>query len=290
MKERIRPLLAALVAIALAQPLAAQDAAEGNAGKPAGADTVVATVDSTEITLGEMIVLVSQLPEQYRQLPDQQLFGAVLDQLISQTAIAQTVEGDLSKEARIALENQRRAFLAGEAIDRLAAERVTEDDIKAAYDAQYAEAGGQTEYNAQHILVETEDEAKAIRDELDGGADFAALAREKSTGPSGASGGDLGWFTADAMIAPFADAVAALSPGEISDPVETQFGWHVIRLNETRETQPPALGEVRADIAAQLRQEEVQTIIEEITAGAEISREDADIDPSLIRNTDLLTE
>lgn len=287
MIRSIRLAAAAALAVALAQPVAAQ---ETPADSPANADTVVATVGGTDITLGEMIVLVSQLPQQYRQMPDQPLFGAVLDQLVSQTAIAQTVEGDLSKEARIALENQRRAFLAGEALDRLAAERVTEDDIKAAYDAQYAAAGGQTEYNAQHILVETEDEAKAIRDELDGGTDFAALAREKSTGPSGASGGDLGWFTADAMIAPFADAVAALIPGEISEPVETQFGWHVIRLNETREKSAPALADVRADIAAQLRQEEVQTIIEEITGKAEITRSDSAIDPSLIRNTDLLTE
>jgi len=278
---------AAALALALAQPLAAQ---ETPAESTAAADTVVATVNGTDITLGEMIVLVSQLPQQYRQLPDQQLFGAVLDQLISQTAIAQTVEGDLSREAQIALENQRRAFLAGEALDRLAAERITEDDIKAAYEAQYADAGGQTEYNAQHILVETEEEATAIGNELDGGADFAALARARSTGPSGASGGDLGWFTADSMIAPFADAVAALSPGEVSEPVETQFGWHVIRLNETREKSAPALADVRADIAAQLRQEEVQKIIGEVTSQAEITRTENAVDPAMIRNSDLLAQ
>ena len=282
-----RPILAGALALVLAQPLAAQEA---DSAAEATADTVVASVGETDITLGEVIVLVSQLPDQYQQLPDEQLFNAALDQLISQTAIARTVEDELTKESKLALSNQRRAFLAGEALDRIAGERVTEEDIQAAYDAQYADQGGSTEYNAQHILLETQDEAQAVRRELSDGADFAELAREKSTGPSSSSGGDLGWFAADAMIAPFSEAIASLSPGEVSDPVETQFGWHVIRLNETREQSPPALSDVRSEISQQLRNEEVQAVIDEITAEADIERAEEAVDPALIRQNELLSE
>jgi peptidyl-prolyl cis-trans isomerase C len=130
----------------------------------------------------------------------------------------------------------------------------TEDQIKTYYEAEYANQTGQ-EYKARHILVKEEAEAKALIEELNGGADFAELAKAKSTGPTGKNGGDLGWFDSNQMVKPFADAVAALEKGAYSkEPVQTQFGWHVIMLEDTREMEAPSLDAVRGEIITKLQQ------------------------------------
>jgi len=251
-------------------------------------NTVVATVDGTKITLGQLIMMTSQLPKQYRSMPDDVLYKAVLDQVIRQVAVAKTIEGHLSKAAQLALKNQRLSFLASEALQKAAQGAVTDAVVQKAYDAEYAAAATGTEYNAAHILVATEDEAKAIKAELDGGADFAAIAREKSTGPSGPSGGDLGWFSKGMMVKPFEDAVIKMQPGDVSDPVQTKFGWHVIKLIKTRDKSAPALADVRDKIVAKLQQAAVSAAIEDITAKADVQRAKTEIDPSVIRNMDLL--
>ena len=274
----IRNSIAALgVSLCLGAPVAAQDAG-----------AVVATVGGKDITLGQLIVLTSQLPEQYRQLPDDVLFEAVLDQMIRQTAVAQTIEGKLTGEAKLALENQRLSFLANEALSVAAAAQVTDEAVAEAYRQQYADVPGEEEFNASHILVETEEEAQAIRAELDGGADFAGLAREKSTGPSGPNGGSLGWFGTGMMVKPFEDAVLALEPGQISDPVQTQFGWHVVLLNEKRTKPAPALEQVRAEIAEGLRQSAISAELDRIMAAAQIDRPETAIDPALIRDQSIV--
>lgn len=252
------------------------------------ADTVITTVGGAEITLGQMIVLGTQLPAQYQQLPDDVLYNAILEQLVRQTALAQTVEGKLSYEAQLALENQRRSFLANEALALAMDDIVTEEALQAAYDAQYADLEPESEFNASHILVESEEEAQAIKAELEGGADFAELAKEKSTGPSGPSGGSLGWFGAGQMVKPFEDAVLALEVGAISDPVQTQFGWHIVTLNEKREKPLPTLDEVRGELTQQVREDAVEGIIERVMAETEVQNGEVDIDPALLRNQELV--
>ena len=158
-----------------------------------------------------------------------------------------------------------------------------------AFDTKYANAEAGEEYNASHILVETEEEAIALKEELDGGADFAALAREKSTGPSGPGGGSLGWFGKGMMVPTFEAAVVAMEPGAVSDPVQTQFGWHVIKLNETRKTEAPSLESVREELELQLRQTRVQTAIEDVTAAADVDRSGAEgLDPAILKDLELL--
>ena len=268
-------------AAALALPVAAQD-------EP-GVDTVVATVNGTEITLGHMIVARAGLPEQYQQLPDEVLFKGILDQLIQQTALADTFKADLPRRIQFQLDNERRSLIAGQVIEEVMATPISEEDLQAAYDADYANAEGEEEFNASHILVETEEEAKAVKAELDGGADFAAVAREKSTGPSGPGGGSLGWFAKGAMVPEFEAAVLALAPGAISDPVQTQFGWHIVKLNETRKQEVPKLEDVRENLDLQLRQIRVQEQIEALTAAAEVDRSGAEgIDIGIIGKTELL--
>jgi peptidyl-prolyl cis-trans isomerase C len=277
-----RTFLASLALSAcLALPAAAQD--------EAGLDTVVATVNGTEITVGHMIIARATLPEQYQQLPDEILFKGILDQLVQQTALADTYQGDLPARVKLSMENENRSLVAGEVIENVMADPVDEDALKAAYDEQYASAEQGDEYNASHILVETEEEALAIKAELDGGADFAEMAREKSTGPSGPGGGSLGWFGKGMMVPSFEAAVIAMEPGAVSEPVETQFGWHVIMLNETRKTEAPALDTVREELELQIRQTRVQTTIDSITEAADVDRAPADgIDPAILKNIEWL--
>ena len=253
------------------------------------ADTVMATVNGTEITLGHMIALRKSLPQQYDQIPADVLYQGILDQLVQQTLLMQSDKAKLSETAKLTLENERRALIAGDVIQGVMGEPIAEDALQQAYEKQYADIGQKTEYSAAHILVETEDEAKALIEELQNGADFAGLAKEKSIGPSGAQGGDLGWFSEGMMVAPFFDAVAALKPGEISPPVQSEFGWHVIKLKDTRSMERPELGLVRSEIEAGMRKAAFDSYIEELTKAAEIDQPEFDgLDPEIINNADLL--
>jgi peptidyl-prolyl cis-trans isomerase C len=272
-----RHLVGAALALCLAAPAAAQDAG-----------TVVATVGDTEITLGHLVAMRARLPAQYQQLPDDVLYQGMLDQIIQQQVLADAAEADLSEADRIGLENERRAFLAARVIDGVAAEPVDETALQALYDAEYGAADAAQEYNASHILVETEAEAQAIVSELENGADFAELARARSTGPSGPNGGNLGWFGAGMMVPEFEAAVMELEPGEVGAPVQTQFGWHVVKLNEVREQEAPGLEQVRAELEQQVRTEAVDAELARLEGAADVERVEVEIDPALIRQTDLL--
>jgi len=281
MQKPLTYLASLALAVTLALPVTAEDAPN--------VDTVVATVNGKDITLGHMIIARATLPQQYQDLPDEVLYKGILDQLVQQTALADTHEGDLPKRVTLSLENETRSLTAGEVIEGVMAAPVEEDAIKAAYDAQYKDQEAGEEYNASHILVETKEEADAIKEALDEGADFAELAREKSTGPSGPGGGSLGWFGAGMMVPTFEAAVVEMEPGAVSAPVETQFGWHVIKLNETRKTKAPQLEDVREELELQVRQTLVQTRIEEITEKADVDlMSEQVIDPALIKNIDWL--
>jgi peptidyl-prolyl cis-trans isomerase C len=266
----------------LALPVAAQDSV--NAG------TVLASVGETEITLGHVIAMLTVLPPEYQGLPDNVLLDGLLEQLVQQEVLAAVAENDIGLVERLGLENERRAFLAATLIDRVGNAPVSQDELQAEYNAQFGNLGPVTEYNASHILLETEADAQAVIVALGEGADFAELARERSTGPSGPNGGELGWFTAGMMVPTFEQAVFALGVGEVSAPVETQFGWHVIVLNETRDQVPPSLDDVRAELEDGLRRARVEATMQELTAAAVINRPEITIDPAVIRDLDLLAE
>ncbi|MEE9387824.1 MAG: peptidylprolyl isomerase [Paracoccaceae bacterium] len=267
------------IVCALALPASAQDVTS---------DTIVATVNGTDITIGHMIVLRENLPEQYKNLEDTVLFDGILEQVIQQTVLAQTIDAPALAVA-LQLENERRALLAGAAMGELLISAASQDAISAAYQEQYVSAEPNPEYNASHILVKTEAEALALVTELEAGADFASLAAEHSTGPSGPNGGKLGWFGPGMMVPAFEEAVTKLEAGDVSQPVQTQFGWHVIILNEFRLESPPALDEVRADIVEEIQQKAVTVVVESLMDKAEIIRPDlSEIDPAILRNTGLV--
>ncbi len=269
-------------AAVMAMPLSAQTAPD--------TDTVVARVNGDEITLGHVIATVAALPQQYQQLEDDVLYDFILEQLVQQQLLSQQQDG-LSSLNALAIENEARSLQAVQTVNAITEEAVTEEAVQAAYDSQYADFEGDDEFEASHILVETEDEAKAIKAQLDDGADFAELAKEHSTGPSGPNGGALGWFGKGRMVPEFEAAVLELEKGQVSDPVQTQFGWHLVILNDKRKSQAPDLDAVSAELAQTLQQEAIQARIDELTQQAQIERPELEgADASIIRQTDLFQE
>ena len=286
MRKTLTTLSAAALAVTMAMPAQAQDQAE-----EMELDTVVATVNGEDITLGHMLMVRTTLPEQYQQLGDDVLWDGILDQLVRQAALAQDENAVETKRVTLSIDNERRALLAGEVVKAIAETSVSDEAVQAAYEADYTDAEMGKEFNASHILVETEEDAQALVEELEGGADFAELAREKSTGPSGPNGGELGCFAAGMMVEPFQDAVETLEVGAVSEPVQTQFGWHVIKLNETRAKEAPALDEVRGEIEMSLQQQAVEKYIDETLASAEVTRMDkSEADVSALSNMQLLED
>lgn len=291
-------LLATTAFAVLSLPALAQEAAAGDpaADTPsettseATRETVVATVDGTDITLGEVIAAASQLPPEYRQLPPELLFDGMVSQLVQQQLLADTAEE--TAQIALSLANERRTLLAAQAISAFLPDIITDAAVQAAYDASYDPDNAPLEYDADHILVPSEEEAEAVVARLESGEDFADLARELSTDAgSGANGGDLGWFLADMMVEPFAAAVVAMEPGTISAPVQSQFGWHVIQLNDTRRQEPPPLEAVRAQIEGDLQQAAITARLDELESVAAITLADeGSIDPVLIFDLGLIDD
>lgn len=279
-RNAITSLSAAVFAVWAAGPVLAQDTPD--------ADSVIATVNGVNITLGQMIMARTTLPEQYLTLPDEVLFNGILDQLIQQSVLAQTIGDNTPRSVQIALENERRALLAAAVVDDILKDAVTDEALQKAYDEAFASAQPTREWNASHILVETQEEAAALIARLNAGEEFAALAQEASSDSSAASGGQLGWFESGMMVPDFEAAVVALEVGAVSEPVQTQFGWHVVKLNETRLREVPSLDQVSDELRPQVERAAVQARLDALTAAAAVERPGAGIDPALIKNLDLL--
>ena len=197
---------------------------------------------------------------------------AALEQLKDLYLVASLPKAvELGKDPRIAaqLELQKVATLFNAfAGDFLTNNPVTDQEVFDAYQDQVALAPPK-EFKARHILVETQSEALALIEELKGDGDFVELAKTNSTGPSATSGGDLGWFTAQAMVKPFSDAVAALEDGAFTkDPVQTQFGWHVILREESRDSTPPPLESVKDVIQQRISQQKFQEFLQNLRSDA----------------------
>jgi peptidyl-prolyl cis-trans isomerase C len=272
-----------LAGVALVTALSAPVWAEGET-----AATVVATVNGKEITLGQMIALRENLPEQYQALPDDVLFNAILDQLIQQEALAQSITEPTARD-QANMVNEQRSYLSGVVIEGVVRSAVTDEALQAAYDEKFKDAAPQTEYNAAHILVQDEAKAKDLKAQLDGGADFAELAKANSidTG-SGAVGGDLGWFGLGMMVKPFEDAVVAAEVGKVSDPVQTDFGWHLVLVKETRIAEKPSLDDLRDELAAEIETKAIDARVTEATAAAAVEKPGEKLDPALLKKSDLI--
>ena len=215
-------------------------------------DKVIATVNGVEITERELALAEVDLLQQFADTPADQRRAAILNALIDIKLLAAAAEEaglaeDPNFKARMAF-NRARA-LHNSLFQEKALNIITDEELKNRYDAEIAGFPKETEIRARHILVDSEDAAREIIAELDGGASFEELAKTKSTGPSGPSGGDLGYFGKGQMVPEFEAAAFELSKGEYTKAaVKTQFGWHVIFKEDERDRQPPSFEQVKDQI------------------------------------------
>ncbi len=204
-----------------------------------------------------------------QQFPKDKLIEELIQrELLVQDAIQKQL--DKSPEFIERMNTVKSSLLSQAALQNfLKSNPISEAQLKAEYDKKMGAAG--TEYKARHILLKTEEEAKAVIEELNNGADFVELAKAKSTGPSGPQGGDLGWFAPDRMVPPFSEAVIALENGKVSaEPVKTQFGYHVILREDAREQTPPPFEAVKEQIKPVLQREVVQQLMENLRKQAKV--------------------
>ncbi|MGD0960378.1 MAG: peptidylprolyl isomerase [Methylomonas sp.] len=234
-------------------------------------EEAVASVNGSYISKKTLDTLEKEISErsQGQTFPKQQL----LEELIQrELLIQQAVQKGLDKNPEIIerLATVKSSLLSQAALqDYLKSNPITDEEIKNEYDSKMANMGN--EYKARHILVKTEDEAKKLIAELDKGADFTTLAKKHSIDPMGAEGGDLGWFTPDRMVAPFSEAVIALENGKYTkQPVQTQFGWHVILREDSRALTPPPLDAVKEQIRSMLQRQKAQTMMETLRKTAQV--------------------
>jgi peptidyl-prolyl cis-trans isomerase C len=250
-------------ALALAALLAAAPMFAGPAH--AQADKVVARVDGMPITEGELMLAEEELTERMRQVPPPQrrdfLVGYVADLKMGARAAERAKVGE-GAEFTQRLAFARSKLLMEQFIAVEAKKAVTPEAARKLFDDTMKTMQPESEVRARHILVEKEEEAKAALERVRKGEDFAKVAAELSKDPgSGQQGGDLGFFTQERMVPPFAEAAFKLKPGEISEPVQTQFGWHVIKVEERRERPLPSFEEVKAEIDQYLLRRAQQEIV-----------------------------
>ena len=240
----------------------------------ASKDSVVATVDGKALTTSELGFITQELGPRLGKMPAEQqkaqLTNALVDlQIVAAAAKKEGLDkSDFYKKQMAYLELKA---LRNEFFRAKVESAVTEDDMKALYDAQIAAAPAKLEVKARHILVKEEAEANDIIKALDDGADFATLAKEKSTGPSGANGGDLGYFGQGQMVPAFEAAAFALDKGGYTKkPVQTQFGWHVILVEDKREQPKPSYDDVKNNIRGFLVQQKFSQLLKELKEKAKV--------------------
>jgi len=270
-------LLSGFVALSAACTKPATDASKMAGTAPAAAQSVtVVTVNGKAISSELYDTFLQAVtgkppaaatPEQKQQL---------LDQLVNMTLAAQAGEKDgLQNDPQVKARSEllRMQILAEAESDKyVKAHPVSDTEAKAEYDRQVASMP--KEYKARHILVETKDIALSLIRDLKAGGDFAKLATKESKDPGSAkNGGELGWFSASSMVKPFADALATLQKGQITpEPVQTQYGWHVIQLEDTRSPQPPAFDDVKQQVVMITQRKKVQAYIDELRKTAQIQK------------------
>ena len=246
-------------------------------------DPVVAKVDGQTILLSEVADAFSRIPPQYQQLPVPTLFSAIVDNLINTRLTAAAARKEKMNELpevkeqmmRVESEILQRLYLA-KAID----DNLTDAAVKKRYDEISKNLKGEEQISARHILVDSEALAKDVIAQLGRKADFVELAKKHSKGPSAAKGGDLGFFTRDAMVPEFSAAAFALKDGEYTQrPVKTQFGWHVIKVDGRRLSDPPSFDQIRPKLESDMAQEMGARTLEDLRKGSSIER--FEIDPAV---------
>ena len=277
LKNNRLPCIASVIALGLAftAPIAAQD------GANIDPDTQIAIVAGKAITNRDIEFALTDLQDQLGQVPPQQRRAAALLALIDIRLLA--AEADEQGVDDGAIFQQRLDFLRDRALhneffNAQVVQSVSDDEVRARYDEEIASRPAENEVNARHILVATAEEARAVITALDSGADFATLAQDRSTGPSGPQGGDLGYFTRGRMVPEFEEAAFKLTVGEYTkEPVQTQFGFHVIKVEDARPVQPPPFEQVAGQVQSGILREKYAELLQSLRNETVISISDPDL-------------
>lgn len=278
MTKLLRVATLALALGALAVPAVAADKA------PAGTDPVVARVNGQTILRSDIIRELQAMGPQAQNLPPQVLYPQLLDKMVvtkivAEKGYAEKMQND--PEVKQRLKDAEAQIVADVYVRKTIQPKITDDKLKARYDELSAKYKPEDEVRARHILVQTEAEANDLIKQIKGGADFAKLATEKSKDTGSAKqGGDLGYFTRNVMVKPFADAAFALKVGDLTEkPVKTDFGFHVIKLEDRRKSSPPPMAEVKDQLVNQVGQEMVAQMIKDMKAKAKVEKFNIDGTP-----------
>jgi len=280
-----RPLAAGMFgALALAAVLIAPT----DAARAQDSDTVIARVNGIEIRQSDLANAEDEIGGNMPQMgPDQKrdyLITYLGDVILLSQAAQQQKLGDRD-DVKHRIEFERNKVLMETLLQDAGQAAMTDEAMHKVYDEAVKQMGGEQEVHARHILVATEDEAKAIEAELKKGADFATLAKQKSKDPGAAEGGDLGYFTKDQMVPEFAEVAFKLDKGQISDPVKTQFGWHIIKVEDKRIKPTPTFDEVKSQIENYVAHRAQAELVQKLRSAANIERLDkpaATPDPSTL--------
>ncbi|MFL6799108.1 MAG: peptidylprolyl isomerase [Xanthobacteraceae bacterium] len=240
-------------------------------------DPVVARVNGVDIKQSDVALAEEDLgselqagsPEAKREHVISYLADVIM---ITQAADKKKLAENPDFKRRLAF--LRNKLLMGFGLQEETKAALTEEALQQTYQEAVRSMGGQEEVRARHILVETEDEAKAIVEDLKGGADFATLAKEKSKDPGGSEGGDLGYFTKDQMVPQFSEVAFKMYPGQLSNPVKSQFGWHVIKVEDRRNRQPPEFEKVKDQVEAYVARKAQTEYVSKLRQAAKIERLD----------------
>ena len=264
------------LAVALGAPAVAQEA-----------DKVIATIGGKPVYQSELEIAESDLDPQFDRLPEEQRTAAVLSALLDIKVMAQQAENaGFGQDEQFA---RRMGFLKDRTLHNdyfrsRVVEGVTPEEVRKRYDEEVAATPPEKEVHARHILVDSEEQAKAIVAELEDGKDFIELAKEKSTGPSGPQGGDLGYFSRGRMVPEFEAAAFALEPGSFTkEPVKSQFGWHIIKVEDVRDMAPPPFEQVAEQLQRVLIQERYLELIQEAREAIDVEVTDPELQALLDR-------
>jgi peptidyl-prolyl cis-trans isomerase C len=245
------------------------------------ANPVLAKVNGAEIRKSDLTLAEEELGPSLAQMDpaakDDNVLSFLIDmKLVSKAAEDKKVQDSDDFKKRMAFARNR--LLMDNLLASEGKAATTDDAMKKVYEDASKQISGEQEVHARHILVETEDEAKTVEDELKKGADFADLAKKKSKDPGSADGGDLGFFTKDQMVPEFANVAFSLEPGKVSDPVKTQFGWHVIKVEEKRNRKPPDFEQVKGQIETYVTRKAQADYVSKLREMAKIERMDKPAD------------
>jgi peptidyl-prolyl cis-trans isomerase C len=275
---------ATIAALLLVLPAASGCSKNSSSEAPAasGPDPVVARVNGVDIKQSDLALAEEDVGADMQAASPDAKREHIISYLADIIMVTQAAEkknlGD-NPDFKRRLTFLRNKLLMGFELQDEAKAALTDDALHQTYNDAVKSMGGQEEVHARHILVENEDDAKAILDQLKGGADFATLAKEKSKDPGAAEGGDLGYFTKDQMVPEFADVAFKMYPGQLSNPVKSQFGWHIIKVEDKRSKQPPEFEKVKDQIESFLARKAQTEFIAKLRQSAKIERLDKPAEP-----------